>query len=34
MGKETKLGIAVVPIRATMDKLDSDLSQARGKVEK
>lgn len=29
---EDKLGIAVVPIRATMDKLDSDLSEARGKV--
>lgn len=29
-----KLGVAVVPIRATMDKLDEDLSQARGKIQR
>ncbi len=31
---EDQLGIAVIPIRATMDKLDSDLSAARGKIQK
>lgn len=31
---ETKLGTAVVPIRATTDELDKDLADAKGKVEK
>ncbi|MDZ4346867.1 MAG: phage tail tape measure protein, partial [Candidatus Binatia bacterium] len=34
MADETKLGSAVVPIRAKLDDLDKDLSQAKDKVEK
>ena len=30
----TELGEAKIPIRATLDKLDGDLSQARGKIER
>jgi hypothetical protein len=33
MGSESQLGEAFVSIRATLDKLDGDLAQARGKVE-
>ncbi|OGN90244.1 MAG: hypothetical protein A2Y88_04915 [Chloroflexi bacterium RBG_13_48_10] len=33
MGTESQLGEAFVPIRATLDKLDGDLKQARSKVE-
>jgi hypothetical protein len=33
MGSESQLGEAFVPIRATLDKLDGDLAQARSKVE-
>ena len=33
MAGETKLGTAVVPIRATMDELDKDLAQAKAKCE-
>src|SRR4030042_1131941 len=32
MGTESQLGEAFVPIRATLDKLDGDLKQARSKV--
>ena len=34
MAKETALGIAQVPIRATLDELEKDLEQARSKIEK
>ncbi|MDP2734898.1 MAG: phage tail tape measure protein, partial [bacterium] len=34
MADETKLGSAVIPIRAKLDGLDKDLSEAKGKVEK
>jgi len=32
MAKETELGRAIIPIRATLDKLDGDLGEARGRV--
>lgn len=34
MGNETKLGIAKIPVRATLDELDKDLSQAKSKAQK
>lgn len=33
MAGESQLGVAVVPIRATLEKLDSDLSEARKKID-
>lgn len=34
MADDTKLGIATIPIRATLDQLDRDLSTAKGKAKK
>jgi len=34
MGDDTKLGIATIPIRATLDQLDNDLAAAKGKARK
>lgn len=33
MGITSELGQALIPIRATLDKLDGDMAEARGKVE-